>query len=74
MDWLNFMRPIVSFSFRSAMRTLKFIAAFIRRSLAKMRTFIAALTRRILPNDVDTDINDAFWNIELNAENQIRPQ
>ena len=38
-----------------------------------MRTFIAALTRWILPND-DTDINDVFWNIELNAENQIRPR
>ena len=38
-----------------------------------MRTFIAALTRRILPNDVDTDINDALWIIELNPENHIRP-
>ena len=56
------------------MRTTKFIAAFIRRSLAKMRTFIAALIRRILSNDVGTDINDAFWDVELNPENQNRPR
>ena len=39
-----------------------------------MRTFIAAPTRRILSNDVGTDINDAFWDVELNPENQIRPR
>ena len=39
-----------------------------------MRTFIAALIRRILSNDVGTDINDAFWDVELNPENQIRPR
>ena len=54
------------------MRTSKFIAAFIRSSLAIMRAFIAALIRRILQNDVDTDINDALWDIEL--ENQFRPR
>ena len=37
-----------------------------------MRAFTAALTRRILPNNVDMDINDEFWIIELNPENQNR--
>ena len=38
-----------------------------------MLSFMVAPIRRILPNDVNMDINDEFWNIELDPENQDRP-
>ena len=34
-----------------------------------MLSFMVAPIRRILPNDVNMDINDEFWNIEPDPEN-----